>query len=416
MSMSKKLADKKIQAPKAAPRSEAPLWRGPLKDGITFSLLSRFLVCRERFRLLVVRGLKPASQFNHRLEYGTFWHLCEEMHAQGMEWEGPLDLHCQQLCQQHPSAVEQIRHWRNVCAVQFPIYLDYWLDTGGGPPGTGMSGKEGSRPILWETAFSVPYPLPSGRVVRLRGCWDAILAKGKGSGGGLYVQDNKTKGDVDEQQIVRQLSFDLQTMLYVVALEQVLNTTGDDDKVTEGRLEGLRRWCARVKQEQRKVVGVSYNVVRRPLSGGKGSIVRHKPSKQKPEGESEKEFYIRLGEVIKENADTFFMRWDVQINARDILRFRTQCLDPVLEQLCDWWEWVQYSPDDPFKPNPGPDGEEDENMRLGLPYGLHWRHPFGVYNVLDEGGHHELDEYLESGSEAGLERCTTLFPELDRRP
>ena len=35
-----------------------------------------------------------------------------------------------------------------------------------------------------------------------------------------------------------------------------------------------------------------------------------------------------------------------------------------------------------------------------------------VYNVLDEGGSSDLDAYLESGSEAGLQRIENLFPEL----
>ena len=52
-----------------------PLWEGPAgtgpNGGITFSLLSRFLVCRERFRVHAVLGLRPADDFNHRLEFGS---------------------------------------------------------------------------------------------------------------------------------------------------------------------------------------------------------------------------------------------------------------------------------------------------------------------------------------------------------
>ncbi len=36
----------------------------------------------------------------------------------------------------------------------------------------------------------------------------------------------------------------------------------------------------------------------------------------------------------------------------------------------------------------------------------------GISNVLDEGGSSDLDEYLLTGSEAGLERTNNLFPEL----
>jgi hypothetical protein len=43
---------------------------------------------------------------------------------------------------------------------------------------------------------------------------------------------------------------------------------------------------------------------------------------------------------------------------------------------------------------------------------LHYRHPFGSVNWLDEGGASDLDEYLATGSEAGLQRIDDLFPEL----
>jgi hypothetical protein len=55
-----------------------PLWSGPDGEGpnggITFSLLSRFLVCRERFRLHALEGWRTQDGFNHRLEYGNMWH------------------------------------------------------------------------------------------------------------------------------------------------------------------------------------------------------------------------------------------------------------------------------------------------------------------------------------------------------
>jgi hypothetical protein len=43
---------------------------------------------------------------------------------------------------------------------------------------------------------------------------------------------------------------------------------------------------------------------------------------------------------------------------------------------------------------------------------VHWRHPYGVYNSLDEGYATEYDEYLRSGSMSGLTTVTNLFPEL----
>jgi hypothetical protein len=50
---------------------------------------------------------------------------------------------------------------------------------------------------------------------------------------------------------------------------------------------------------------------------------------------------------------------------------------------------------------------------LSRKYKMHWRHPYGVFDALNEGGSSDLDEYLETGSTVGLERASTLFPELE---
>src|SRR5688572_23342153 len=91
----------------------SPLWKGPESDdpngGITFSALSRFLCCRERFRLVMIEGLRPADGFNHKIEYGQMWHACEEAHAAAgtKSYSGPLPMgalrdYAQDLCKQYP--------------------------------------------------------------------------------------------------------------------------------------------------------------------------------------------------------------------------------------------------------------------------------------------------------------------------
>src|SRR5438045_1884075 len=102
------------------------VWKGPSEDGITYSLLCRFLVCGERFRLLTVLGLKPAPDFNHKIEYGSMWHVCEEAHAKGRSWGEKLLEYARELCRKYPWKQEAIDHWFSVCRVQFPIYADYW--------------------------------------------------------------------------------------------------------------------------------------------------------------------------------------------------------------------------------------------------------------------------------------------------
>lgn len=153
------------------------------------------------------------------------------------------------------------------------------------------------------------------------------------------------------------------------------------------------------------IKGVIYNVVRRPLSGGKGNIVRHKPTRANPAGESKDQFYQRVASYIREDPASYFMRWRVEVTQADIQRFRTECLDPILMQLCDWYSWVTKEPRWPGQESPF-------QSFVPAPNKLHWRHPYGVWNVLDEGGSTDLDEYLATGSMLGLVKDGNLFKEL----
>ena len=369
----------KLKGARTVKKRTEPLWKGPCNTGemggITFSMLSRFLVCRERFRIAYVEGIKPAPRFNHRIEYGHMWHLCEETYLSEQHselWSEVLADYCKGLCEKYRTDQEQIKHWYQVCRTQFPLYLKYWAK---------HPDMVKSENLLREKTFSVSYTLPSGRVVILRGKLDSVdRVTGKGSNTGIWLFEHKTKGDINADLVQRQLTFDLQTMLYMVALNQ--HCESDDCTFATDNACSLIR-------------GVRYNVVRRPLSGGKGTIVRHKPTGKNPRGESPEEFYARLGTIIKEDAPNFFMRWNVVIAPGDVKRFRERCLDPILEQLCHWWD-VQTTGISPHLPH----------------WAANWQHPFGCYNILDEGGASDLDSYIASGDMIGLQRVENLFEEL----
>lgn len=365
-----------------------PLWKGPEVDGVTQSMLSGFLECRERFRLRVIRGLRAADKFNHAPDYGHMWHICEEAwaaNARSEKWQfpeqffKPLSDYVKELQRRYPLQQEQILHWANVCRTQFPIYVDYWAK---------HKDVKSKTPILQEQTFEVPYELPSGRVVKLRGKWDSVDLIGKGKNAGVWLQENKTKGEINEEQMQRQMDFDLQTMFYMVALQNIE--------------VGWDNWTKKVVGKATPLRGVYYNIVRRPLSGGKGSIKplagkTYKKKKDVPP-ESMEHFYARLGKIISDGPEFFFMRWQVIIGPADIERFKVQFLNPILEQLCDWYDGVVI-----MKENPS----QYDWSKLG-----HWRTPYGLYSALAKGRVTELDEYLATGSKAGLQHVDKLFKEL----
>lgn len=353
-----------------------PLWKGPTDDGITYSMLCKFLSCRERFRVLVMEGLRSADTFNHRTGYGDMWHVCEEALAAGNRmptWEQALQAHGAAMCQKYPQQQAEIDKWYNVCKVQFPVYVDHWAK---------HPDVKDRQPMFQEQVFNVAHPLPSGRVVRLRGKWDSVDLIGKGKQRGVWLQEDKTKSEINERRLVQQLSMDLQTMIYLVSLEST----------QENMDGGFNRFMG-------PILGVRYNVIRRPLSGGKGSIVQHKPTKKNPRGESKADYYARLRGIIAASPSDYFTRWQVVVSRGDIERFKTRVLNPILENLCDWWDYITTY-QDPFA------GDINGHNRL------HWQHPYGVYNPLDEGYSSDLDEYLANGSTVGLQRVDHLFTEL----
>lgn len=367
-----------------------PLWRGPEKDGITQSLISTFFTCRERFRLHVVDGLREDIGFSSRIEYGDFIHLCEELAPRGEDYyQRALKERASGLAKQHPTQMSEIKKWYRIAKIQYPIYRDYWKD---------YWKREKLSFVSTEIPFCVPYPLPSGRVPLLRGKIDGVLK----SPSGLMLLEHKVKGWPDELQMRKQLRFDFQTMTYVVSLSVIRYMLENGYPVLSDDAEPIHPLPQEIERKTATALlgsplhGVLYNIIRRPLSGGKGTIRPKKPTKGNPQGETEDEYYTRLEGVLLENQDEYFYRWKTRITTADIRKFETVCLIPILESLCDWWEWIR---EDPYNP-----------LREGNT--VHWQMPYGIYNPIPDGKPTAYDRYLEDGSQSGLVRVNDLFPEL----
>lgn len=375
-----------------------PLWQGPVEDGISFSLLSKFLVCRERFRLKTVEGLDEDEGFNHALEFGSLWHEAEEAHSAGKDWRSALTRYKDRLRSRYGQAAEEeILKWFNVAKATFPIYINHWKS---------HKDENGRVPVLEEESFRVPVLLPSGRTIVLRGKWDAIFRVKKS----VYLQENKTKGRIDIEGIQGTVDNNLQTMVYHVALREWLRLVKSNQDPEW--LEPKPGKTQLTEALDLPVKGTLYNVVRRPLSDQhaikqrKGREVWNeaKTRKVRKGAETEKEFFERLAkDVIEPEAKSYFMRWKVMLTQADIDRFRVRCLDPILEGLLDWWDWIAADFDDPWRVNP------DNGIPGG---GVHHQTPWGVYNSMFGGFRGDFFELLTTGRKSGLRHIETLFPEL----
>ena len=373
---------------KAKPKQQAkgPLWAGPCGEGpqggITQSLIGRWLCCRERFRLQTVEGWKAVERFSAPLEFGNMWHVCEEMWA-GQEQlplcHVALRRYCEGLTKKFPLQQQEVNDWFQKCAALFPLYVRHWAE---------HPDVKDRTPLLQEQAFDVPYALPSGRVVRLRGKWDSVDLIGKGREAGIWIQENKTKQTIDRQKIERQCKFDLQTMLYQIALDGCRK----QETTTTEHFEGA------------PILGTRYNVIRRSAhKGGKG---------KKGQKETAVDSMLKAFEEDrrKRQVSSWFDRWQVTVRPADVERFKRTCLDPILENICDdyeWWEYCHKQHRDPFEFLWRQGCGEFHKHR-----NRHFRLPFGIYNPLAEGGSSDFDGLLDGGSTVGLHRATDLFPEL----
>ncbi len=376
------------------------LWDGPTSNtpngGLTQSAISKFLCCRERFRLAMVEGLLAQEEFDYKSEYGNIWHLAEEQFAKGEDWKKPILDYCARLFKKYPMAGKSIDQAYNCCLVQFPIYIDWWQH---------HDDVRKRKPIYQEQVFNVPYELPNGVVVWLKGKWDSVDLIDKL----VFIAENKSRSDIDVELLKSHLPSDLQSNIYMVALVEHIKQLQEED-ATWSRIWGKQKLLGKPIP----LGGVRYNVVRRPLSGMKYCIKQKKGLGKSRKGAETKEmFYDRLGKLIKENAKDFFCRVKMEVSTQEIEDFKAKCLTPILYQIWQWWESIKDHPFDPWHITKWEfDQDEMKNLPEKIPNPYHHFFPHGVYNSTLEGRGTALDSYLATGSTVGLQRRTELFSEL----
>lgn len=313
------------------------------------------------------------------------WHIAEEAYANrsddpfaagSCDWRLAVASYAADLTRKYPfpSEREKIGHWQSLCLAQFPHYVRWWQQH------PDMIKRE---PLLSEQVFRVPYSLPSGRVVHLRGKWDSVDFVADGPQAGVWVQENKSKSSIDAAKIARQVTYDLQSMLYVTAFKewQQLNDYGEPIRFPPAVDKPIR--------------GVRYNVVRRSAHKSAESMVKKIEE-----------------DVANGRGGEWFARWNVDIGEADIRAFKRQTLDPVLENLCDDWEWWSFCHDAGLSPFDSDRTHMTRECEFPGHVPRHYRKPYGIYDPVAEGGTGETDHFMNMGSDAGLVRVDDLFPEL----
>jgi len=286
--MARKFAHRKKTAPLA------PLWK--LEDGLTYSSLTSWLECREQFSLKWIDGITP-KKVSIPLEFGSVVHYALENQFKGEPREvvHKITDHYRKYRQRtvknskEKDTLELILGLANVI---FPHYCSYW--------------REDDAKINWigrEEKFQVKHSIlfnDNPREIILRGMRDGLY-RVKDSFG---IFETKTKSRIVDSQIVDQLHYDMQTMLYCFT---TYLSTGEFPNQ------------------------IKYNIIRRP------ELYRRK-------SEDLRTYLRRTEEDIIARPDHYFMRYTVSLLQSEIESFVTETLNPILNLFCQWWDSVKKNP------------------------------------------------------------------------
>lgn len=279
------------------------------EEGITSSMLSLFLTCREQLRLSAVCGWRGYST-PMAISFGTCIHWCLEQ--QYATKKKPTAAGIRKLVQtfeklwnaERPNppknAREQQEHVYLLAESVLPSYFERWA---GDFPGEKYPVKTSHPPInSWlglETKFSVPFTYPDGTKTVIRGTRDALFESKKNQ---IWGFDTKCYSMINENDIMDTLPFNLQQMLYLWA------TWKETGKVPSG---------------------VVMNIVRRP---GHRQLVQ----------ETLKDLGKKIvDDVSKPNRwDHFFIRIYMEITKGEIQEWHDTVLLPLMEDVRLWWSGV----------------------------------------------------------------------------
>jgi len=376
-----------------------PLWTP--EQGISYSLLTKFMCCRQRFHLSSVQGWKPKG-INIALEFGNMFHLMTEAQDMGISLDQMPTIVNNYLKPrlEDPNSDEfklrDLSMMAGVCIVTFQEYVKYWeshysIEIKKGSTSVDVLENEFNW-IAKEQAFKFEYKLPDGTKVNLVGKQDGEFSIKKLAKMGRWLFETKTKGDIDEYGITKGLHKDMQTGLYMTAMQH---------------------------NNRAIPAGVLYNCIRR---------TRLKPRVK----DTPIMFADRVREDIQKRPEFYFYRWSRLITEKELDEFQRYTLNPALFQVMQWWNSIKGNPMDPFSTPCKECGGTGQDMSYladtsnkkakdfcpacdgkgNVHNLLHFERPFGAYDGFQHSQRGEFFEIVTDNNFLPFEQKEHAFPEL----
>ena len=271
-----------------------PPFYSPERDGVSQSLLGKWMACRQIARL-DLQGWSskttPAAMLQGTIGHAVLQHVYEGQRKKEIgeipsteQFSKILKLVEKMWRAENPrissTTAQDLEMALLLMRVTLPLYFEYW--------------RKDDKKLIWEKLegeFKIPFSLKDGRKTFIRGKMDGVFKRS-----GLWLFETKFKGMINEGDILSTLNIDLQVMLYLWALSKV-------HKVSPS--------------------GVLYNVVRRPgLKLGKKETL---PQLGK-----------RIEKDIHKRPEFYFFRFEVAMDKDDIKKWEFE-FEQMVADFLDWW-------------------------------------------------------------------------------
>lgn len=275
----------------------------PFRDGVSFSLLSKWKECREKAKLHLM-GITPRYR-SSALTFGTVVHEILDMaYSEIQPKQKKRTVPDTQKVKAYTKRLERIWQKENPAAderltVDFetallfseavlPIYFKRW---------------SGDLKFQWlgvESEFRVLLSTKLGDVP-IVGKRDGVFQYEKSKA--LWLFETKTKGQINEGALVDRIAFEEQVLMYLLAL--------------------------RFERPKEPIGGILYNIIRRPQL-------------RQAATESVRAFAARCAQDVIDRPEFYFLRLKISINTSDLITFQKEFTATVTDFVLWWQEKVGH--------------------------------------------------------------------------
>jgi len=268
------------------------VWKGP-SDGISQSLISKFLECPFRFYLYAIKGVKDDQPPNLNLIWGNAFHKAlETVLKHSLNSDKPRKLPGDDYL------LDVIKKDIEKCSedTQVPNTIPFSiLEMVKLYPLPQEIGE-----IIPEQVFTYEYELNSGRKVKFRGKADGL--------GPTCIVEHKCKGKFDAIQTLKETMWDMQTNLYcyVFGKEKVIY---DLIRIPEAQYNGPK---CRIMEDPKDFVYRIYNN------------------------------YCGTVYPIKRFKKHWIDQLHIDLPFSQQLKVMDECIIPLCERIYDWYEYVTH--------------------------------------------------------------------------